>query len=149
MLYIVTSGDKMEYGLENNILVVKLDDGEDLFRSLEKIMEEIEERSSVVLSGIGMLKDFKLGFYNKDTGDYEWEEFTEPKELLSLSGSITEEGSMHLHVEVGGRDHDVSGGHLDGGKVFNVAELTLLVFEDLTLSRKRDEERDMYLLSVR
>ncbi|MBS3781276.1 MAG: DUF296 domain-containing protein [Candidatus Thermoplasmatota archaeon] len=139
----------MEYGLENNILVAKLDDGEDLFGSLEDIMDEIDPKSAVVLSGIGMLRDFKVGFYNRDTGEYEWEEFTEPKELLSLNGSITEEGSMHLHVEIGGRDHDVSGGHLDGGKVFNVTELTLLVFKELTLSRKRDEELDMYLLSVR
>ncbi len=139
----------MEYGLENNILVAKLDDGEELFQSLEKIMSEIDQKSAVVLSGIGMLRDFKVGFYNEETGDYEWDEFVEPKELLSLNGSITEEGSMHLHVEVGGRDHDVTGGHLDGGKVFNVAELTLLVFEELTLSRKKDEDRDMYLLSVR
>ncbi len=139
----------MEYGLENNILVAKLDDGEDIFRSLEKIMEEIDHNSAVVLSGIGMLRDFKVGFYDRDTEDYEWQEFTEPKELLSLNGSITEEGSIHLHVEVGGRNHDVIGGHLDGGKVFNVTELTMVLFEELTLSRKRDEELDMYLLSVR
>lgn len=139
----------MEYGIENNVLVAKLDDGEDLFRSLEKIMNEIDHKSAVVMSGIGMLRDFKIGFYNRDTGGYEWEEFKEPKELLSLNGSITEEGSMHLHVEVGEKDHDVSGGHLEGGKVFNVTELTLLVFEDLSLSRERDEELDMDLLSVR
>jgi len=138
----------MEYGLENNVLVAKLEDGEDIFESLEKIMNQIEHESAVVLSGIGMLRDFRVGFYNNETGDYEWEEFTEPKELLSLKGSITEEGSMHLHVEVGGRDHSVHGGHLEGGKVFNVTELTLMVFEDLKLSRKKDEELDMYLLSV-
>ncbi len=139
----------MEYGLENNILVAKLDDGENLFRSLENIMDEIDYKSAVVLSGIGMLRDFKIGFYNKERGEYEWEEVDEPKELLSLNGSITEEGSMHLHVEVGGRDHDVFGGHLDGGEVYNVAELTLLVFEELTLTREKDEKLDTYLLSVR
>ncbi|MFW5953122.1 MAG: PPC domain-containing DNA-binding protein [Candidatus Natronoplasma sp.] len=138
----------MEYGLENNVLIAKLENGEDIFESLEKIMNEIEHESAVVLSGIGMLRNFKVGFYNSETGDYEWEEFTEPKELLSLKGSITKEGSMHLHVEIGGRDHNVYGGHLEGGKVFNVTELAMLVFKDLKLSRKKDEELDMYLLSV-
>ncbi len=139
----------MEYNIEGNVLVAKLDDGMDIFNALETIMNEIEQDSAVVVSGIGMLNDFKTGFYNRDTGTYEWMEFNEPKELLSLKGSITEEGSMHLHVEVAGKDHEVLGGHLEGGKVFNVVELAMLVFEDVKLSRKRDEELDMDLLSVR
>lgn len=139
----------MEYKIENNMLVSKLDDGMSLFDTLENIMKEIDQKSAVVVSGIGMITDFKVGYYNRDTKGYEWETFDEPRELLSLKGSITEDKNMHLHVEVAGPDHRVFGGHLEGGKIFNVAELTLLVFDDLRLTQKRDEELDMDLLSVR
>ncbi|MFP3872546.1 MAG: PPC domain-containing DNA-binding protein [Candidatus Aenigmatarchaeota archaeon] len=143
------TGDNMEYNIEGNVLAAKLDDGMDLFEAIEAIMDDIEQDSAVVVSAIGMIDDFKVGFYNRDTGGYEWMEIKEPKELLSLKGSVTEEGSMHFHVEVAGKDHGVVGGHLDGGKVFNVVELTMLIFQDMKLSRKRDEELDMDLLSVR
>ncbi len=139
----------MEYKIENQVLIAKLDDGDDLFQAIEVMMNEIDYGSAVVVSAIGMLNDFKLGFYDKETGEYEWEEYDEPKELLSIKGSVTEDGSKHLHAEIAGRDHDVSGGHLDGGKVFNVTELTLLLFKDLKLTRERDEDLEMDLLSVR
>ncbi len=139
----------MEYNIEGNVLVAKLDDGMDLFEALENIMDEIEQDSAAVVSGIGMIRDFKTGFYDKETGTYDWMEVSEPKELLSLKGSITEEGSMHLHVEAAGKDHDVFGGHLEGGEVYNVVELTMLVFNDLELKRVMDEELDTELLSVR
>jgi len=139
----------MEYEIENNILVAKLDDGMPLFDSLENIMDSIDQNSAAVVSGIGMIKDFKVGFYNRKSKGYEWKTFDEPHELLSLKGSITEDKDMHLHVEVAGEDHDVSGGHLKGGKIFNVVELTMLVFDDLEIARKRYDELDMDLLSVR
>ncbi len=139
----------MEYKIEDNILVAKLDDGTKVFDVMKTIMDEIEQNCGVVISGIGMIKEFKIGFYNRKSGEYEWMEINEPKELLSLKGSITENGSMHMHVEVSGKDHKVIGGHLEGGEVFNVVELTMLVFDDMKLTRKKDEELDMDLLSVR
>lgn len=139
----------MEYNIENNMLVAKLDDGEDLFESLDKIMGEIEQDSAFVIGAIGMLKDFKIGFYDKESGEYRWEEFSEAKELLSLKGSITADNTVHLHVQVAGEDHEVYGGHLEGGEVFNVTELSMFVFDDIELLRKRDAELDTDLLSVR
>lgn len=139
----------MEYEIENNMLVAKLDDGDDLFESLDKMMDEIEQDSAFVIGAIGMLKDFKVGFYDKESGDYSWDEFNEAKELLSLKGSITADDTVHLHVEAAGEDHKVFGGHLEGGRVFNVAELTMFVFDDIELLRKRDAELDTDLLSVR
>ncbi len=74
----------MEYKIEGNILVAKLDHEEDFFESLEKIMSEIEQKSAMVATAIGMLKDFSLGFYNMETGEYEFKEYDEPMELVSV-----------------------------------------------------------------
>ncbi|MFW6040371.1 MAG: PPC domain-containing DNA-binding protein [Thermoplasmatota archaeon] len=138
----------MEFNKEGNILVAKLDHGTDLFETLLGIMEKIEETSGVVISGIGMIENFKLGYYNSNTGQYDWKEYQEPMELLSLKGSITEEGSIHIHAQVADEDHKSHGGHLDNGNIYNVGELTMLVFKDMKLKRKRDEDRQMDLLSV-
>lgn len=130
-------------------MVAKLDDGTDFFDSLTEILDSIEERCAMVISGIGMIRDFKLGYYNSETGEYEWKEYTEPMELLSVKGSFTVEGSIHIHAEVSGPDHDVKGGHLEGGRVFNVNEITMLVFNEIDMSRELDEVLEMTLLAIR
>ncbi len=139
----------MEYEIEGNILVAKLDHEEDFFGSLEKIMSEIEQRSAMLVTAIGMLKDFSLGFYNMETGEYEFKEYDEPMELVSIHGSITEEGSIHMHAQLADENHHVHGGHLEKATVCNVNEITMLVFNDLRMTRERDEELDTDLLSVK
>lgn len=139
----------MEYEIEGNILVAKLEHEEDFFESLEKIMSEIEQKSAVLVTAIGMLNDFSLGFYNMETGEYEFKEYNEPMELVSVHGSITEEGSIHMHAQLADENHHVHGGHLENGTVFNVNEITMLVFNDLRMTRERDEELDTDLLSVK
>ncbi|MFW6038241.1 MAG: PPC domain-containing DNA-binding protein [Candidatus Saliniplasma sp.] len=139
----------MQFKKEGNILVAKLDDGADIFDTLREIMDRIGERSAMLISGIGMITDFKLGYYNSETGDYEWEQYAEPMELLSMKGSFTADGTIHIHAEVSGPDHDVKGGHLDGGRVFNVNEITMLVFDEIEMIRELDEIRDMTLLAFR
>jgi predicted DNA-binding protein with PD1-like motif len=96
-----------------------------------------------------MLEDFKLGFFNRNTGMYEWKEYKDPMELLSIKGSITEDGSIHIHAQVADEDHHVHGGHLDNGKIFNVSEITLLVFKNMRLTKEKDEKTGMDLLSVK
>lgn len=136
----------MQHEIEGNILVAKLDDGTDLFDSLREIFRE--PKCGMVVSGIGMLKDFKLGYYNTDEEDYEWEEFSDCMELLSLSGSVTADDTIHLHAVVSGRDHGAKGGHLEGGTIHNVVELTGVVFKNITLLRVMDDIIGSDLLSI-
>ncbi len=135
--------------MENNVIVAKLDHGTDIFKDIEEILKEKGKESAVVVSGIGMLTDLKLGYYDIETGEYSWGEFDEPVELVSLNGTISDEGTIHLHASIGGEDHRLKGGHLGSGTVFNVVELVVLVFDDIRLSRALDEERGSKLLTVR
>ncbi len=136
----------MEYDREGNVFVAKLDHDTDLFTDLQDIFEGFN--CGLIVSGIGMLKDFKLGFYDSDTGTYEWEEFSEGMELLTLNGSITADETIHLHAVVSGKDHIARGGHLEGGRVHNVVELTGLLFETITLRRLMDELSGSELLTI-
>lgn len=138
----------MHFEKEGNVLVAKLDHDQDVFSALETLMSKINENSATVISAIGMIKDFKLGFYDAESGEYIWDEFDEPMELLSLNGSITEDKDIHIHAQVADKEHNVKGGHLDKGTIHNVTELTMLLNDKLKMKREHDEERDMDLLKV-
>lgn len=138
----------MHFEKEGNVLVAKLDHDQDVFYSLETLMSKIDENSATVISAIGMIKDFKLGFYDAESGEYTWESFEEPMELLSMKGSITKDKDIHIHAQVADKDHNVKGGHLDKGTIHNVTELTMLLHDKLKMKRELDKERDMELLRV-
>ena len=68
--------------------------------------------TAIVLSGIGQLKRFKLGYF-KEKGNYAPQQFQKPHGLLSLAGSIfNQEGkyNFHLHVVLGNEGKNVVGG---------------------------------------
>jgi hypothetical protein len=127
----------MEWEFVDDLLVVRMDDGEDLVETLGKFigLPEVPE-TLVVLSGLGMLRQVELGYF---TGKgYETHRFMEPAELLSVSGSIFKRADpfMHLHVLLGFKDASVSGGHLLRARVCNTLEIFLLG-SSIRLGRKQ------------
>ena len=125
---------------EGDIIVAKLDDGEDVIKALERLVAEHELDSALILSGIGMLRELEIGFFNGEA--YEKKRFDVPMELTAMSGSISTQPSliMHIHVNVAGPDHAVQGGHFFGGTVNVTNELVLYVLSDIHLIRKLDQE---------
>lgn len=126
----------MKSNEEKNLIVAKLDDGEDLFESIREIIKKHSISSAVVLSGIGMLRDFVLGYF--DGKEYQKKRFESPCELLSLQGSITTEGEtiIHLHTSLADESRNVIGGHLFEAEVCSLNELVIQKLDDVALSRK-------------
>ena len=107
----------------NDAIFAQFDDGEDVLECYEKLAAQYKIRTAVILSGIGMVRDAKLGTFVKRSGnwEYEWENVNEPAELVSASGNIMHnlEGKLvvHIHAAIAGKDHIVHGGHLGAAKV--------------------------------
>ncbi len=133
---------------ENDIVVIKLDNGEDLLDSLNSIIGKHEIGSALILSGIGMLKDFEIGYYNGS--EYENKLFEDPMELLSMHGSIAEgsESKIHIHVSLASSDHKVFGGHLVNAKVCMLNEIILRKLNIITLLRELNEKSGLLELTV-
>ena len=127
------------------MIVAKLDHGEDLFGSIEKLIEEHGLESALVLSGIGMLSDFTLGYFNQK--EYEWKHIEEPMELVSLHGSIAG-GSIHLHCAVVGPDHMVRGGHLKEARVCVLNELVIRRLDRIKLGRGHNPRSGLAEMTV-
>ena len=132
---------------DGNALIVRLEDGEDLITSLEKALSMNNVSSGIILTGIGMLRDFEIGYY--DGKEYLKKRIEKPHELVALHGSIASapEGMrLHIHAALASPEHDIIGGHLFGGKVCVVNEISILALENIGLVRNRDERTGLMLL---
>ena len=139
----------MQVGVEGDILVVRLEQDEDVLGSLEKVAAERGITSGHLLSGIGMLHDFEIGYFNGK--DYLKRHVTEPHELTSMQGSIaSKEGkpNFHIHVTLAGSDHNIVGGHLFKGKVNIINEIVIRKFKHLDMRRELNNATGLWELNV-
>lgn len=126
---------------KDNLIFVRLFPKEDVFDSLREVCEKYNVETAVVLSGLGQLGSFELGFF-KEKGNYVPETFTEPHELLNLTGNISKqrEGyNFHLHASFSNIKKQVVGGHFIKGTVSVTGEIVLLK-TDLTVTRRIEED---------
>lgn len=124
----------------DNLILARLLPGEDIHQELKEICNKHRVETAVVLSGIGQLKQFQLGYF-KEKGNYVPQEFAKPHELLSLSGNISNqkgEYKLHLHAVLGDEDKSVVGGHLIKGEVEVTNEIVLLKIA-VSITRRLEE----------
>lgn len=146
-------GDLMQTGVDSSLIIVKLENDDDVFASLEKVIQDNNIRSGLILGGIGMLKDFELGYF--DPGGYKSTTFGEPHELVSMSGSIAFDDDddskllLHIHCSVADREHKVFGGHLNKAKVNVINEITIQPLTKLKLTRIKNEDTGLMMLNIR
>lgn len=130
----------MESREVDNLIIARLFPGENLQEKLKEICQKYKVKTAIVLSGIGQLKDFKLGYF-KNRGDYVPEFFSKVHEMISLSGIISKQDKdyeFHLHISLGDERKNVIGGHLIEGIVEVTNEIVLLK-SDILVQRKREQ----------
>ncbi len=113
---------------------------EDVFEEWERVCKKYKIETAVVLSGLGQLRQFQLGYF-KEKGNYVPQDFENPHELLSLTGNISNQGgqyNFHLHAVLGDEEKNVVGGHLIKGKV-EVTNEIILFKSDLKFKREIEE----------
>jgi len=115
----------MRSSAEGELVIAKLDDGEDLFRSIEELAAKHHMENAMVMWAIGMLRELEVGYFNGKA--YDRATFQEPMELLSLHGTYAGKADpkIHVHVSVAGPDHRVVGGHVFRATVSTLNELCL------------------------
>jgi len=131
----------MKYVEKDDLIVARFDDGENFIESLKTLIEA-GEPLKVILSGLGMFRAVKLGYFEK--GKYIEHFIPEPVEVLALSGSFMKnaEPSFHIHAVVGTKSGEVKGGHLLSAIVWNTLEIFL---KTSPLDLKRNEKKHIEL----
>jgi predicted DNA-binding protein with PD1-like motif len=137
----------MQIARAGSVLMLRLDHGEDILASIGSAVKD-EKSTMLVVTGLGMLSDFELGFF--DRGSYIRREYPDPHELLSLQGSIAAEGEprIHIHATVADTEHRAFGGHLMRGKAWMSNEIGLLRLEGHRSSRIFDNDKRVGVLRI-
>jgi uncharacterized protein len=127
---------------EQGLIIARLFSGEDLFQSLREVCRKHEVENAIIISAIGQIKQFTLGYLNGKT--YSWQEFVPSHELVSISGIISwsreeQDYQFHLHAAVADEKHHAFGGHLAKGIVQTSNEIVILKTH-LKVKRRLDEQ---------
>jgi len=140
---------RMKSATEGNTIIVRLEDGEDLFQSLSRAAREHGAVSGHVVWGIGQLRDFELGYF--DGMQYERRTFFEAYEVVSLHGSMTvgTDPPFHLHAALSSSDFAMVGGHLFRATVATVGEVCIEKFGRIQLGRELDGRTGLRKLTLR
>ncbi len=116
---------------DDGTVVIRLHEGEDFFPTLREALERVDLRYGVILTGVGMLKDFEVGWFDHVTMGYRKKEFPTPHELVAMSGTIAEAEGVepavmpHVHVAMAGPDLTLVGGHLWKATVTVLNEISI------------------------
>jgi len=123
---------------EENLIFVRFDTNDDFFESLYSVVEKYSMNAGVILSGMGMLKDFEIGWFNTEKDVYEKTKIETPHELVALTGNIArKEGKpfAHIHVALAGPDKKLVGGHLFSAKVNITNEIFIYKVDSMKFER--------------
>lgn len=133
--------------LTNSSLLV-LEKGEELHEVLKRFAEE-NDLKGAWLSGLGASSDLEIGLYDIEAREYRWKTYSEPLEILQLTGNqsvIEGEPFWHVHGSFSGRDLRAIGGHVKRLVVGVTCELHIVPLET-ELTRTYDESTGLKLLN--
>jgi predicted DNA-binding protein with PD1-like motif/Zn-finger nucleic acid-binding protein len=117
-----------ESKLDKDFLVIRIDEGSDLFAGIEEACSKHYVRSGMIITGIGQARHLELGFLDEH-GKYKRDAFQEIHEVLSLQGSVAQdEGKLHIHAHgvFSDREHRTKGGHVFKAEVRTLCEVTII-----------------------
>jgi len=135
----------MTSALQGGNIVARFKDGEDLHASILALLKEHGYDAGLVVFGIGMLRDFELGFF--DGKKYHPIQFHDPMELVALHGTIAGE-NIHLHAGVADQEHELHGGHLATATVNVTCEIMIKGLDQIFLTREPNRETGLTDLAV-
>jgi predicted DNA-binding protein with PD1-like motif len=130
---------------EKGLIIARLFTDEDIFQSLKEICREHKVENAIVISAIGQVKKFTLGYFNGK--EYLYHDYEKTHELVSISGMVSwsvEEADykFHLHAAVGTEEKQVLGGHFTRGTAQSANEIVLLK-TGLKVQRRKEGKAGM------
>lgn len=123
----------MEYRRFENVIVTRMDRGEEILVTLEKIANK-ENIKLAHISALGAVNEITVGVFDTDEKEYHANEFCGDFEIVSLTGTITtKKGTYyaHLHLSVGDQKGNVFGGHLNRAVVSATCEMVIQVIDGI------------------
>jgi predicted DNA-binding protein with PD1-like motif len=124
--------------------VIRLKPGEKLKELIQQYVNTNHIKAGWISSCVGSLTKYNLRFANQPSEANATGHF----EIVSLTGTLSENGS-HLHMSISDSTGKVIGGHLlDGNIVFTTAEIVILEDPGFEFKREKDGTTDWPELQI-
>lgn len=130
----------MDYRRFGDVLVVRLDRGEEIVSTLANLAKR-ENITLANVQGIGACDQVKYSLYNVAERSYSPNELNEELELTSLNGNMSMmDGDYygHFHATFGRADGSVVGGHLNEAVISGTGEIFIHMISG-EVERTKDE----------
>jgi predicted DNA-binding protein with PD1-like motif len=146
----------MQYsiGKTGRVIVLRLEDGEPLYASIEKTARD-EQVSNGVVWVIGGMKNGKVVVGPKDglhlPPEVMVETFTDPHEILGVGTLFANENgdvSLHLHAAMGRGTDPLVGCPRQGADCWLINEVIIMEILDVKARRKKSSGSGLALLAV-
>ena len=117
-----------------NAIAFRIKPGQDLIKSIEKIVKENHIKAGWISTCVGSLTDYNIRFANqpntsKGNGHFE---------IVSLTGTVAENGS-HLHISISDGTGKTIGGHLsEDCIIYTTAEIVICSSSQYIFKRAKD-----------
>lgn len=137
----------MEYKRYGSKILIRLDPGEEVVRSVAEVCEAERVRLGSI-SGIGAVDRAKVGLFKPETREYVSTVLEKHLEITALAGNVSQmngELYLHLHATLADVDHNAFGGHLNEAMVSATAEIWIDIVEG-TVDRAFSETVGLNLL---
>ncbi|MCG4578932.1 PPC domain-containing DNA-binding protein [Clostridium cochlearium] len=137
----------MDYKKYADKYVIRLDRGDEIVESIRNFCRK-EDIKAAKISGIGATNHVVIGIYELENKKYHEKEFKEDFEITSLMGNVsTYKGDLipHLHINLGDKDFNVKGGHLQSAIISVTGEIFLEPIEDV-LEKEINEDTGIKIL---
>ncbi len=140
----------MEFRRFNDAYVVRMDRGEEVMETLTALCEQEGIRLASV-EAIGAVDRAVVGLYDVGEKVYHKKEFTEPMELTSLLGTVTEKDGkpyLHLHATFCDANMQAHGGHVNALHISATCEMVLRLLPG-QVGRQLDEVTGLNLFDFK
>ena len=140
----------MNYLRDNNNIFVSLEEGDEVFESLYKVIDS-EKIETGWINGLGTCKDTEIAFYNLDTKEYEKKIFDEHLEITNLTGNVTklkDDPFLHLHITLSDYKYNAFGGHLFKAIITGACEIMIIV-SDKSINRSYSDSVGLCLWNLK
>ena len=131
----------MDYKRFGDKLLLRVDRGEEILASLEKVVRQ-EGITLGQVQALGAVGKVTAGLYDVSKQQYNKTTLTGDFEIVSLTGTVdTMNGEYysHLHISVSDHNFQVWGGHLNEAVVSGTCELVLTVIHG-AIDRQKDPQ---------
>ena len=127
----------------------RLKSGQDLKISMSEFVVESGFTSASVVSAVGSLNKINIRMAGAKPDKQEAINVEDYFEVVSLIGTIAQNGESHLHIAVSDKNGKVIGGHLkEGCIVHTTAEIVLITDPSLQFTRTKDESTGFKELNI-